>query len=145
MTSYAMQWHLGRTINKQTDSLETIAMSFLKECAVSVTMCYLKRLWLHTYLFWYFYPVWFPNFDMYSFETTVASRWYHIYKERTWKRARVGQFVKVEVETNQASRQVDPYACAIKIKNDFYDIWDTVGHMPRETHIFLFTRRRWSS
>ena len=35
-----------------------------------------------------------------------------------------GETVKVEVETNQSSTQIDPYACAIKVRNDFYDIWE---------------------
>ena len=77
---------------------------------------------------------------MYFFEAIVASRAYHIYKETTWRRARVGETVKVEVETNQSSTQIDPYASAIKVKNAFYDICETVGHIPREIsrHTYFF-------
>ena len=77
---------------------------------------------------------------MYSFESIVACRGYHIYKDTTWQKTRVGEIVKVEVETNQNSTQIDPYACAIKVKNVFYDVWDTVGHIPREIsrHTYFF-------
>ena len=36
--------------------------------------------------------------------------------------------------------RIDPYACAIKVKNVFYDVWDTVGHIPREIsrHTYFF-------
>ena len=61
------------------------------------------------------------SLKMYSFESIVACRGYHIYKDTTWQKTRVGEIVKVEVETNQNSTQIDPYACAIKVKNVFYD------------------------
>ena len=40
------------------------------------------------------------------------------------------------------SVEVDPYACAIKIKNRFFDSLITVGHIPREIswHVHYFIR-----
>ena len=40
--------------------------------------------------------------------------------------------MKVELETNKLSKSSDLYACAIKIKHQFFDTWLTVGHIPRE-------------
>jgi len=37
----------------------------------------------------------------YSFETIIASRGYHVYKETSWSDARVGDEVKVELETDK--------------------------------------------
>ena len=36
----------------------------------------------------------------------------------------------MERETNKSSKSIDPYACAIKIKHQFLDIWLTVRHIP---------------
>lgn len=77
---------------------------------------------------------------MYVFEAIVASRGYHVFKNTTWSDARVGEFVEVQLETNRNSKQVDPYACAIRTKHFYYDAWRTVGHIPREIsrHAFYF-------
>ena len=76
---------------------------------------------------------------MLSFDSQIAAR-YHVYKKTTWKNAKAGQKVKVQVETNKFSKESDPYACAIKVKNNFFDNWMTVGHIPREIshHCFYF-------
>ena len=68
------------------------------------------------------------------------SQRYHVYKNTTWKNAKAGQKVKVQVETNKSSKESDPYAYAIKVKNNFFDNWMTVGHIPREIsrHCFYF-------
>ena len=55
----------------------------------------------------------------YSFETIIASRSYHVYKETSWSDARVGDEVKVELETDKKSIEKDPYSCAIKKKHNF--------------------------
>ena len=78
--------------------------------------------------------------NMLSFDSKIAARGYHVYKNTTWKNAKAGQKVKVQVETNKSSKESDPYACAIKVKNNFFDNWMTVGHIPREIsrHCFYF-------
>ena len=48
------------------------------------------------------------------------------------------------METKKFSLEVDPYTCAIKIKNRFFDSLITVGHIPREIswylHLFIKTK-----
>ena len=79
---------------------------------------------------------------MNSFQATVASRGYHVYKNTTWTNARLGEKVLIALETLQSSLEVDPYACAVKIKNRFYEHHITVGHLPREIsrHIHFFIK-----
>ena len=78
----------------------------------------------------------------YSFAATVASRDYHVYKNTSWTNAKVGEKVTIEMETKKSSLGVDPYACAIKIKNRFFDSLITVGHIPREIsrHVHFFIK-----
>ena len=78
----------------------------------------------------------------YSFTATVASRGYHVYKNTSWTNAKVGEKVTVKMETKKSSLEIDPYACAIKIKNCFFDSLITVGHIPREIspHVLFFIR-----
>ena len=78
----------------------------------------------------------------YSFTATVASRGYHVYKNTSWSNAKVGEKVTVKMETKKSSLEIDPYACAIKIKNCFFDSLITVGHIPREIspHVLFFIR-----
>ena len=78
----------------------------------------------------------------YSFTAAVASRGYHVYKNTSWTNAKVGEKVTVEIETKKFSLEVDPYACAIKIKNRFFDSLITVGHIPREIsrHLHFFIK-----
>ena len=54
----------------------------------------------------------------------------------------MGEKVTVEMETKKFSLEVDPYACAIKIKNRFFDSLITVGHIPREIsrHLHFFIK-----
>ena len=53
------------------------------------------------------------------------------------------QVKKSQVETIKSSKESDPYACAIKVKNNFFDNWMTVGHIPREIsrHCFYFIQK----
>ena len=46
------------------------------------------------------------------------------------------------LETNKQSIQIDPYPCAIFVKNQFYDTSKTVGHIPREIprHVHYFIK-----
>ena len=70
----------------------------------------------------------------YSFTATVASRGYHVYKITSWTNVKVGEKVTVEMETKKSSLEVDPYACAFKIKSRFFDTLITVGHIPVKYH-----------
>ena len=36
------------------------------------------------------------------------------------------------METNKSSKRIEPYQCAIKTKDQFFDTWLTVGHIPRK-------------
>ena len=74
----------------------------------------------------------------YVFETIIASRGYHVYKETSWSNAKVGEDVKVELETNPKSIACDPYSCAIKAKHDYFVGWKTVGHIPREISRYVY-------
>ena len=67
-----------------------------------------------------------------SFQAKIASRGYHIYKNATWVDAREGHEVQVDIETNKESIKVDPYACAIRVKQRLFGAMKTVGHIPRE-------------
>ena len=79
----------------------------------------------------------------YSFEAKIASRGYHVYKNTTWMDAKVGDEIKVEVETNKDSIKIDPYACAIRVKSKYFDVMHTVGHIPREIsrHVYFFIKK----
>ena len=58
---------------------------------------------------------------MLSFDSKITASGYHVYKNTTWKNAKAGQKVKVQVATNKSSKESDPYVCAIKVKNNFFD------------------------
>ena len=45
-----------------------------------------------------------------NFQATIASRGYHVYKVTTWLNEKVYEKVKIEIETNQSSIAIDPYA-----------------------------------
>ena len=74
----------------------------------------------------------------FCFKAVIASRRYHVYKETTWSDAKVGDEVKVELETNPNSTAIDPYACAIKTKHKYFVGWKTVGHVPREISRYVY-------
>ena len=78
-----------------------------------------------------------------NFQATIASRGYHVYKETTWSNAKVNEKVKIEIETNQSSIAIDPYVCAVKTKEKYFDGWKTVGHVPREIsrYIYFFIKK----
>ena len=75
-----------------------------------------------------------------NYQATIAWRGYHVYKETTWTNAKVNEKVKIEIETNQSSIASDPYACAVKAKEKYFNGWKTVGQVPREIsrYIYLF-------
>ena len=41
---------------------------------------------------------------MYSFDSKIASRGYHVYRNSAWQNAKSGHKVKVEIETNKYSK-----------------------------------------
>ena len=79
----------------------------------------------------------------YNFQATIASRGYHAYEETTWSNAKVSEKVKIEIETNQSSIAIYPYACAVKAKEKYFAGWKTVGHGPREIsqYIYFFVKK----
>ena len=49
--------------------------------------------------------------------------------------------MRVDLETNKLSKNVDPYACAICAKNQFFNTRRTVGHIPIEIpHVYYFIK-----
>ena len=52
--------------------------------------------------------------------------------------SRVREKVKIEVETNQSSIAIDPYAWAIKAKKNNFDGWETVGHVLRKISRYTY-------
>ena len=79
---------------------------------------------------------------MVHFEPLFASRGYHVYKNITWENAKVGDKVAVEIETNEYSKRVDPFCCAIKTLFNSSRKLETVGHIPREVsrHVYFFIK-----
>ena len=65
----------------------------------------------------------------FSFQTKVASRWFHIYKNTAWEKVNIVQEISVQLETNEDSKNIDPYCCAIKTVVS--GKLETVGHIPR--------------
>ena len=77
----------------------------------------------------------------YSFKAQIASSGYHALKETTWNNVKEGDSVWVDLETNTLSKNVDPYACAICAKNQFFNTRRTVGHIPIEiSHVYYFIK-----
>ena len=76
---------------------------------------------------------------MYSFDSQIASRGWFIVKPHNGK---PDHKLKVERETNNQSNL---YACAIKIKHQFFETWLTMRHIPREIsrHCCFIYGRRW--
>ena len=73
-----------------------------------------------------------------NFQATIASRGYHVYKETTWSNAKVNEKVKIEIGTNPSSIAIDPYACAVKAKEKYFDRWKTFDHVPREISRYIY-------
>ena len=80
---------------------------------------------------------------VYSFEAKITSCGYHVYEE-TWSKARNVEEVKVELETSQSSKKVDPYACAIRANEEYFKGWKIVGHIPRQMsrHVYYFIKTK---
>ena len=50
--------------------------------------------------------------------------------------------LKLSLKRIKVSKKVDSYACAIRVKEEYFKRWKTVGHIPREIsrHIHYFTK-----
>ena len=75
---------------------------------------------------------------MYSFKAKIASRGYHVFKETSWSNAKEGDEVKVELETNKSSNKIDPYACAIRAKEELQRMENSWPHPERNFEACLF-------
>ena len=60
---------------------------------------------------------------MYLFDSKIASRGYHVYRNSTCQNEKPGDKLRKEIETNNSSKSIDPYSCAIKTKYIFFDTW----------------------
>ena len=78
----------------------------------------------------------------YSFQAKVAARGYHVYKYTTWEDAKIGDKVLIELETDEKSKEIDPYCCSIKAMVGLPQQLKTVGHIPREIsrHVYFFLK-----
>ena len=72
---------------------------------------------------------------IFSFQTKVASRGFHIYKNTTWENVNIGQEISVQLETNEDSKKIDPYCCALKTMVSWK--LETVAHIPRGFRSYL--------
>ena len=50
----------------------------------------------------------------YTLKAKIASRGYHVFKETNWNNFNKGDSVRVNLETNKLSKNVDIYAFAIR-------------------------------
>ena len=68
-----------------------------------------------------------------EFDLIVLFQSYYcfMFVKKNWK-------VKVELETNTTSLSTDPYACAIKTKNPYFNNRKTVGHIPHEISCYVY-------
>ena len=57
---------------------------------------------------------------MHSLKAKIASRGYYVFKETSWSNAKEEDEIKVELETNKSSNKIDPYACAIRAKEEYF-------------------------
>ena len=77
------------------------------------------------------------NLIMFYFKVINASRGYHFYRDTSWSNAEINEEVKVELETN-TTLSTDPYVCAIKTKNPYFNDRKTVEHIPREISRYVY-------
>ena len=79
----------------------------------------------------------------YAFQAKVASRGYHVFKNTSWENTTSGDKVKIQVEENKLSRSIDPYCCAVKVRDGseqkrMITRMITVGHIPREIFRYVY-------
>ena len=81
----------------------------------------------------------------YSFEAKIASRGYHVYKNTTWMDAKVGDEIKVEVETNKDSIKIDPYSMPVRygLKANILMLCIQSDTSPEKYHdMYIFSSRK---
>ena len=64
-------------------------------------------------------------------------------KETTWNNVKERDSVRVHLETNKISKKVDhPSECAILAKNQYFNSWKMMGHIPRKIshHVYYFIK-----
>ena len=83
--------------------------------------------------------------NTYNFQATITSGGYSLYKETTWSNAKVNEKVKIKIEANQSSIALNPYVCAVKVKEKYFDEWKTVSRVPREIsrNIYFHKKENW--
>ena len=67
------------------------------------------------------------NNDHYSYDAKIASHGYHVYLHGLMLR----KAMKYKLRLKQRFK-VNPYACTIRVKGKYFDVTETVGHIPRE-------------
>ena len=72
----------------------------------------------------------------FSFQTKVALHGFHIYKNTAWKNVNISQEISVQLETNEDSKKIDPYCCAIKTMVS--GKLETVSHTQREVSRYIY-------
>ena len=77
-----------------------------------------------------------PWTNLATFTATVASKGYSVYKNTSWTIAKVEQKVMMELETKRWLLETDPYACAIRMKNKFFE--DFIFHVKYHGMCSLF-------
>ena len=76
----------------------------------------------------------------FNFQTKVASRGFHICKDATWENVNIAQEISVQLETNEDSKKIDPYCCAIKTMVS--GKLEAVDYIPREVsrHTYFYIK-----
>ena len=68
---------------------------------------------------------------MYLFVEKITSLGYLIFRSTTWTNAKAGNKVTGMTDNDKSSLDIDPHACAIKIKHHYFGAYLTVGQIPR--------------
>ena len=76
----------------------------------------------------------------FSFQKKVALRGFHIYKNTTWKNVNLAQETSVQLETNEHSKKIDSYCCALKTMASRK--LETVGHISKDVsrHTYFYIK-----
>ena len=69
-----------------------------------------------------------------SFQAKVAARGYHVYKNTAWEKAKCGDKVLIDLETDEKLKEIDPDCCSIKVMVGRPQQLKTVGH---QVYFFL--------
>ena len=82
----------------------------------------------------------------FSFEKAYAMRRHHIYKKASSSEAKIGDKFVIELETKKEYLDIDPYFCAVKIKNKYFKQLLTIclilRKIYRHLHFFIKTKSR---